>query len=93
MSMLQVQREEMWDTPGALEKGLIMMAAVDDEASGQCRSDPTILDQSTVYSWSQDSFTTSGMVAAPSDELHRASYGFTRMSAPIPKSAQNYAHC
>ena len=41
------------------------MAAVDDEAGGQRRSDPTILNQSTVYSWPQDGFTTGGMVAAP----------------------------
>jgi hypothetical protein len=61
------------------------MAAVDDEAGGQSRSDPTILDQSTVYNWPQDSFTTSGMVAAPSDKFHRESYNFIRMSAPKSK--------
>lgn len=59
-----------------------MQAAMDDKAGGQRQSDPTILDQSIIYSRSQDSLTTSGMVAAPSDEFHRASY-ISHVSADI----------
>ena len=68
-----------------------MPAAMNDEAGGQRRRDPTILNQSTIYSWSQDTLTASGMVATPSDEFHRTSYNFA-CQRRHPKSGQDYAH-
>ena len=46
---------------------------MNDNARGQRRSVPTILNQSTIDSWPQNRFTTSGMDPSPSDEFHRTS--------------------
>jgi hypothetical protein len=61
---------------------------MNDDACGQRRSVPTILDQSTIHSWPQNCFTASGMDTPPSDEFHRASCSWFASQYRRPKSAQ-----
>lgn len=56
---------------------------MNDDARGQHRSVPTILNQSTVHGWPQNCFSASGMDTPPSDEFHRASCSWFTVSTDV----------